>query len=591
MTEIEKRTPSTGEYDEQRGGKRLPLLLLLILLLLLTSSLVGYILGKKADSLPGGQLIDTILLTPETENEKSVVLHLTGRVLYTDGTPAAGRTLELHSEPMRTVTDSAGAFLFDHVPLGEHNLAVLDSSGRKEAERSVVLDRKQMSEGISIDMNDEGIYVVELAMDVRMLEIYIELDAENYSINQEYLTYETTDGTVVTPAGKASIQNGPVVTPAGNVCLPDGTIVLSGKMDDDPTAVILPDDTVIYPEEPLNAGAIEILPDGTVNLPNGTVIEPDGDIRTPDGAVNQPGTGGLLVTEDEVIPIGSLGENPSSGDAARDASGAGNESAPAPEPVIGNVGGETLDRGTETAGRETSEDTRDGISGESGASGGPGGGNGQGSGGSHSGGSNSGGHGGGSGTTSPGSTEESTTESTEDSTQDSTEESSGGSSEESTEDPDKGVLDVLGQKENTSDYISWTQISTIDLFYNRDNGTEPIAPGSRGYYQFRLKNTRKEALSIRLTMAEKDVHLPLSFTLTPKSRTAGWRRETAVQGTLKGKNARMVLSTEIGAGEEKDYRLDWEWPAEGNDTEDTQAGKAGKSYTLTLTIQAEGTGE
>ena len=281
MKEREKGTTSVEEHADRRGRRQLPLLLLLFLLILVTSSLVGYILGKRTEPLPRGQLIDTILLTPEAEKKESTILHLTGRVLYTDGTPAAGRTLELHSEPLQTMTDSGGAFLFDHVTLGVHSLAVISSDGTKEAERKVVLDRKQMSEGISIDMNEEGSYVVELAMDVRMLEISIELGADNYFINQNNITYGTTNGMVVTPSGTASIHDGPVVTPSGNVCLPDGTIVLSGEKEGDPTVVILPDDTVVHPQEKLLAGDTEILPDGTVILPEGTVIEPGGRIGSP----------------------------------------------------------------------------------------------------------------------------------------------------------------------------------------------------------------------------------------------------------------------------------------------------------------------
>lgn len=575
-----------GDKDQQ-GRKRPPFLLLIFILTLCTSSLAGYVLGKKSDIRYSGQLIDTILLTLEAEQEKSAILHLTGRVLYSDGTPAAGRTLELHSEPIRTVTDSAGAFLFDHVPLGEHSLAVMNDDGTMAARRNVVLDRTQAGKGISVDLNGEGVYVVELAMDVRMLEMYIELDADNYYINPENVTYATTDGMVVTPDGRASITDGAVVTPAGNVCLPDGTIVMSGKRKEDPTAVILPDDTVIFPQEKLVAGNAAILPDGTVNLPQGTVIGPDGEIHIPDGTVKNPGTGGVIVSGQEVRPIGGAQEQASQtgtvqggsldGTGAGEGMVSGTINMDVPDIMNGNTGagqGETSgpgsipenpsDKSQEGAGGTEGQESQGADSGGVGNNGGSGGNNGGSGGNSGGSGGNNGGSGN-SGNTPP------------------------ESPPETTADPDKGILDVLEMQRDTSGYKSWTQLSGIDLFYNREGGPqEPVLPGSQGYYQFRLKNTRNESLSIRLIMTEGEVHLPLSFTLTPQNSGIWPDKTGTATGTLGRDGSGLVLETEIGPGEEKDFKLDWQWPFEGNEHADTEAGKAGKDYMLVLTVHAEG---
>lgn len=51
------------------------------------------------------------------------------------------------------------------------------------------------------------------------------------------------------------------------------------------------------------------------------------------------------------------------------------------------------------------------------------------------------------------------------------------------------------------------------------------------------------------------------------------------------------MNAVLEEGEEAVYQLDWEWPFEsGMDETDTAAGKQGGSYTLNLSIHAEGGG-
>lgn len=625
MIEKEKKTPPyLREERDRRCGKWQHLLLLLFILLLLSSGIAGYILGKRTEVFRGGQLIDTILLSPEAGEkpgeEAGTILHLTGHVMYTDGTPAANRTIELHSDPIRTVTDSAGNFLFYNVPLGEHSVSIINQDGSVAAKRDILLDRHDTAEGISIGMNDDGSYVVELAMDVRMLEISIELGNETYLINPDAVTYETTDGMVVTPAGRASVQTGPIVTPAGNICLPDGTIVLPGGSVENRPAVILPDDTLVYPDAQLPVGEILISPDGTVNMPDGTVVKPGGEIMTPDGQILTPGNGGSIVTEQQVVPIGDISQDTTGDSQAETAGESFDSGSPSSQyESIEEPHTETLPvspEQTEAAGGLSDNDpVRPGESPTAGATTPPGGGGNQGG----NGGGNSG-HGSNDSTESTRPTEsvhptestnptESTeptentrptedtspSESTEPTESTETEESSetaesteSSSPTETTEDPDKGTLDVAGQVKDSSEYISWKQLSEIDLFFNRDNPDSPIMPGSKGYYQFRLKNTRDEKLSIRLTISEKENHLPLYFKLTPLTGTRLSRQRNAVEGSLEGYHSTLELETEIDARAETDFRLEWSWPQEGHDEEDTKAGIKGGAYLLDLTITAEG---
>ena len=62
----------TPPYLEEKENKKKKLrwLPVLFLLTFLTSCIAGYILGKNAGSVPTGQIIDTILLSPEKEPEK-----------------------------------------------------------------------------------------------------------------------------------------------------------------------------------------------------------------------------------------------------------------------------------------------------------------------------------------------------------------------------------------------------------------------------------------------------------------------------------------------------------------------------------------
>ena len=63
------------------------------------------------------------------------MIHLSGIVAYTDGTPAAGRRLELHSDPITTVSDSKGGFLFPNVPQGEHTISILTDEGEVQVQK------------------------------------------------------------------------------------------------------------------------------------------------------------------------------------------------------------------------------------------------------------------------------------------------------------------------------------------------------------------------------------------------------------------------------------------------------------------------
>lgn len=485
-------------------------LLPLLLLAVLTSSIAGYILGRNVAPQSSGQILDTILLDPDRASVRTQ-MHLTGRVVYSDGAPAANCTLELHSDPATAITDANGRFLFPNIPFGEHTLLVRNHDGSVAARRVVELSQEQAQQGVAIAQQDSGDYAITLSVDIRVLEIQVELNGGQLYLLSDHCSYANETGWITTPEGIASVQEGVVVTPEGSVHLPDGAIVIPGA--DGIAAVIMPDDTVLYPERPIASGDSTILPDGTVNLPDGVQIGPDGTVKTPNGMSSIPGTGGIVTGNGTVIPIGGerdpgVTESPAESSASSDA-----DAPPFSRP-------------------ETSSGSSRGDSASSSGSGGGGGGH------------------------------------------------TGGSGSSSSEPEDPGILTAQGETEATGSYVSWTQVSTLDLFYNRTSGRpDRIAPGSSGFYRFQLQNTRASALDITLTLSEQEVHLPLSITLSPLGR------EAQASGSIV--DGRLALHTVLPANTQVTYQLEWEWPLEGNDSMDTVAGSGGTDYTLSLTVHAE----
>jgi|GEM_PF-1187136 len=66
-------------------------------------------------------------ITVQAPEVKTVTV--TGVLLDESDNPLAGYTVELHSDPMKTVTDETGRFVFNDVPVGSHTLKVMDNAG------------------------------------------------------------------------------------------------------------------------------------------------------------------------------------------------------------------------------------------------------------------------------------------------------------------------------------------------------------------------------------------------------------------------------------------------------------------------------
>ena len=232
--------------------------------------------------------------------------------------------------PRDTVTDSNGNFSFFHVEGGEHQIRILGSTGNVLGERKVNLFSAPPESGVNVSLRQDGQYTVEVAVDVRMMEVVIELDEENRSlyINPEKLTYLTSDGRVVTPTGEAYHWEGTIVTPGGVVITADGTVVAPASEGPLGIALLTPENQVVYPEQDTALpDGTQLLENGNILLPGETVIEKNETgtvILTPDGQRGQPGAGGVVISGDnQVSPIGA-GTNVNGNSGGPDESALGN---------------------------------------------------------------------------------------------------------------------------------------------------------------------------------------------------------------------------------------------------------------------------
>lgn len=501
-------------------------LAVLAFLALVTSWLAGYMLGRNVAPKASGQIRDTILLTPENGDVQP--LHLTGQIVYPDGTPYAGGRVQLHSEVRETVTDSAGRFAFFNVERERHKLSVTDKNGKVLAESIVDLNETAENTGVNIKKDKDGAYTADIAADVRLLEVVVELNSRFgvLDIHPDKLTYVSGSGKVVTPAGEASYRDSTVVTPAGTIITADGTIITPCSEGPLGIAVIMADERITYPDKKttLTDGTM-ITGKGEVVLPGGSVITVNGGavITTPDGKERTPGESGVTISGSNAVkPIGPAVDLDSG---KKGTSGLKTDSNKGSGPTG------TGSRDDKAAGSETGSDISD----------------------------------------LPGKDTPNTPDIPD-----------------PPEVPDTPEIPEPDE-ELPHFQVSWTQGEKIDLFAGRTDGSadgEDIHPGSKGYYSFTLKNGNSFPVEFKLSVSEGSLHIPMRFCIVRggggKEILSGWwnTKKDAVS------DSEMVR---LPAGGTADYDLEWEWLYEsGDDTADTLAGTDTEGiYTVELKIYAE----
>lgn len=571
--------------EKKTGNHKWIPLLLLFLLMLLSSCAAGYILGRSAFPESSGRRIDTILLTPDgdaAEQQMQQIFHLAGKINYTNGRPYAQGRVQLHSEPRETVTDTNGSFTFFHVEGGEHQIRILDRTGNVLGERKVNLFSAQAESGVNVSLQQNGQYTIEVAVDVRLMEVAIELDEKNNSlyINPEKLTYLTSDGRLVTPTGEAYYWEGTLVTPGGLVITADKTVVAPASEGPLGIALLTPENQVIYPEQDAALpDGTKLLENGNILLPGETMIERNGNgtvILTPDGLRGQPGAGGVVISGDnQVSPIGTGASGPDSN--THDNPAGPNES----------VSGNGYDTGTNPAERNDSSQIGNGSGGvNAGLGSGEGGESNAGSG-SVSGDSSEGNDKDGGGISSGGGSGDSSGDSSGGNSGGSSGGNSGGNSGNSggeTGGDNGGGGDDKDEGPIPNFRVSWTQGQEIELFSDLSGNVQTLLPGAEGSYPFILENNNSFHVIFTLSIEEDSLHIPMHFRIvTYKDRkplTDWW--DTQNGGAAESDTVR------LDAGERKSYLLEWQWPYEsGKDGIDTNAGKADLDYRARLKIWAQ----
>ncbi|MGI6118979.1 MAG: carboxypeptidase-like regulatory domain-containing protein [Desulfosporosinus sp.] len=109
--------------------------------------------------------------------EKKV--NIKGRVVYTNGNPYAEGLVELRSEPRHTYTDLEGYFIFENVEDGEHTVSILDQNRNVLASCGVIINRNIGIADVILVQTDVNTYILEVAVDVQVLEIVLEIERDN----------------------------------------------------------------------------------------------------------------------------------------------------------------------------------------------------------------------------------------------------------------------------------------------------------------------------------------------------------------------------------------------------------------------------
>lgn len=176
MPESGKESNGNKTRNEKRKKQQWILIPLLLVFVSISSFLAGTRVGNSTDQRLG-QMLDTIVLSPEEKHADENRIDFSGQMLYTDGTPCSNQKIELHSDPMQTVTDSEGFFYFKDVEIGDHRLSVLDENNNPVSQLSVQIKRdKSVTAGLVDNSADSCLFSVSDT--VMQIHVKIKLDNE-----------------------------------------------------------------------------------------------------------------------------------------------------------------------------------------------------------------------------------------------------------------------------------------------------------------------------------------------------------------------------------------------------------------------------
>lgn len=295
--------------NRRQGRKRSFLSGVLITVLLafaLTSGMVGYLLGRNA-SRSGGELMDTIVLSPGDSNLRvQEVLHfLSGKLTQTAGKPLAGVTVRLDGTDRSDTTDGQGCFYLSDVRPGEQMLEVLDQNGSLLGSLRLSFDFSAR-DSVSASTG-EASAAFQMPEDTRLLEIALTLDEDNnLTVDSDSACLVMKDGRLVSFENKMlSLEDDcRAVTPGGNLVTSEGYVVFPSK-----GVTVTPQGSQIKQGE----DGAEVAPgvireeDGSVQVDDEIVVEPDGSVKLPDGEILD-GDAAVVLTPEGVQEVAPLPE-------------------------------------------------------------------------------------------------------------------------------------------------------------------------------------------------------------------------------------------------------------------------------------------
>ena len=524
--------------------RRFPLSMLVTVLfavLAVTSGMVGYVLGRNAPRFTG-ELVDTIVLSPGTSAQSRETVHyLSGRLCHSSGEPFSGATVQLKDTGHTDVTDEQGKFYFSGLRAGTHRLEVKNNAGKTVTDMELTLD---FSGEVSAEFG-KGYTSFRMTEDARMLEFTITVDDSDLTVDEDSAYFVTKDGTIVDFSGSsltvqkpavAILPNVDVVSPEGHVLLPSKGTVVTPQGSEVDVAVgeeVLPGVTVEEDGSVHIGGSKEGESSGTGGdeiaddgiADDEIVVMPDGEITLPDGNTAEVGDDVIVAGDGEIEEVPELPDDFPPVESVPEQDPADPDDSPAEDAPV--IGAPETDE--PPANDPETDDPAPGDPGK----------------------------------------------------------------EESSE-PERSYQGLSVIDVDTG--ISWKQQSTIDLFKHRTKGgvaksaeEQPVAPGSSGYYEFRLKNPEDFDIAYTISIEELSFHLPIRYSVLNAATKYSYLYRERISSPEEPLVSQELV---IPAGGEQTFRIEWDWMFEDwynralDNSLDIAAAKDGRTYMLAVMLNA-----
>jgi hypothetical protein len=541
-----------------------PLVFCITVAFALTTGLLGYQLGRNGAG-GSGALVDTIVLSPK-QGDTAGKHYLAGKVVYADGSPCIEATVSLGR--ITGETDGGGKFLLSQLQGGEHLLTV-EKEGEILAETQVSLDFS--AEMPSLEITAEKKAKISLPEDTRLLEVELTVEEGGVNFSEDTLYLVDQEGSILDFEGNAyqKKQEQLLVTAQGNIITEEngeiGIYLPPQKIE-----ITEEDAAPVQPGEEIEDG-LQVEEDGSVSTEDGTTVLPDGSIQPPQQEPVSPEEP-VIVENGEIqpapsvpaatpSPASSFTPSPDGEGKEEDTVSSQPETTPFPDEPVNSPGeDENVSENTSPSEPEN-----------------------------------------------PMASPEPTTPLPEVSplpepvvTPSPSPSPSATPALTPSPEPEEetGGLQISDRETG----VSWRQQSAIDLFRRRTSGEElgeqdglpVIAPGSSGYYDFKLSNQESFDIDFVIAIEELSFHLPILYSIQNLETGEYYIYGSKTGNTGKTQDDLIAPVVRLPANTENVYRILWEWQYEDwftaseDDAIDTQATmEKSPVYLLAVDITAE----